>query len=220
MKQRQFSRSLTLFFALKLHRNACYAGYNIPSLISSLICTHSILYLVFTVTLWLCFPSAESTYDPPRRTNFASFPWSLNSSDTHSHAFPNMSYISKNKIQFKHSYFHWQIQGRGLRGPGLNLIFRPNWGPKKIFWVPPPPPAPSEGMDPSATEFDGFLETSPWNTTHSTVLWDHIKPTHISSGECTQHLGCWCFKSGFFKAHIDIISSSRSHSIQMFVTWT
>ena len=138
MKQRPFSRSLTLFFALKLHRNACYAGYNIPSLISSLICTHSILYLVFTVTLWLCLPSAESIYDPPRRTNFASFPWSLNSSDTHSHAFPNMSYISKNKIQFKHSYFHWQIQGRGLRGPGLNLIFRPNWGPKKIFWVPPP----------------------------------------------------------------------------------
>ena len=95
--------SHSLFFALKPHRNACYTGYNIPSLISSLICIHLIIYLVFTVTLWLCFPSAESTYDPPRRTNFASFPLSLNSSDTHSHAFPNMSYIPNNKIQFKHS---------------------------------------------------------------------------------------------------------------------
>ena len=91
--------SRSSFFAPKPHGNACYAGYNIPSLI----CTHSILYLVFTVTLWLCLPSAESIYDPPRRTNFASFPWSLNSSDTHSHAFPNMSYIPNNKRQFKHS---------------------------------------------------------------------------------------------------------------------
>ena len=95
--------SRSSFFAPKPNGNACYAGYNIPSLISSLICIHSIIYLVFTVILWLCSPSAESTYDPPRRTNFASFPWSLNSSDTHSHAFPNMSYIPNNKIQFKHT---------------------------------------------------------------------------------------------------------------------
>ena len=95
--------SRSLLFAPKPNGNACYVGYNIPSLISSLICIHLIIYLVFTLTLWLCFPSAESTYDPPRRTNFASFPWSLNSSDTHSHAFPNMSYIPNNKRQFKHS---------------------------------------------------------------------------------------------------------------------
>ena len=102
-----FSWSLTLVprSLLRNHTETlCYAGYNIPSLISSLICVHSIIYLVFTVTLWLCFPSAESIYDPPRRTNFASFPWSLNSSDTHSHAFPNISYIPNNKREsVKHS---------------------------------------------------------------------------------------------------------------------
>lgn len=50
-------------------------------------------YLVVTVTLWLCLPSAVSMYDPPRRTYFVSLPLSLNSSDTHSHAFPSMSCI-------------------------------------------------------------------------------------------------------------------------------
>ena len=178
MKQRPFSRSLTLFFALKLHRNACYAGYNIPSLISSLICIHSIIYLVFTVTLWLCLPSAESIYDPPRRTNFASFPWSLNSSDTHSHAFPNMSYIPNNKYNSNTVSFNAGSRGRAWGARASPFFLDQTEAQNKFFWRPPSPylrvgwpapPPPTIWRYGFATEFDRPLETSPWNTTHSTV---------------------------------------------------
>ena len=46
----------------------------------------------------------------------------------------------------------WRIQGRGPRGPGSPLIFRPSRrqeGPSKISLRPPPPPPPplSQGLD-------------------------------------------------------------------------
>ena len=220
MKQRPFSRSLTLFFALKLHRNACYAGYNIPSLISSLICIHSIIYLVFTVTLWLCLPSAESIYDPPRRTNFASFPWSLNSSDTHSHAFPNMSYIPNNKIQntVRNTVsFNAGSRGRAW-GAHASPFFLYQTEARKKFFLRPPPPYLRVGWPPPPPPhlkvwIRHWVWRVPWNQPMKqdpqNSIWDHIKPTHISRGECTPVLKQWKWSKEFLGLKFSILGFWR-----------
>ena len=96
----------------------------------------------------------------------------------------------------------WVVSGgsrggaRGARAPLAPLIFRPNWGLKKHFFVPPPL---SQGLDPPLV----VLLTGWSNFKKSEALPSHIISKeflrmflrHHFAGNCGCATNCWLFSS-------------------------